>query len=95
MNKVALTSAQFNEQSTSKTVVVDGMNVHYHDVGSGYPVVMLHSYGPGTTGWITFHKVLPALAEHFRCIVRTCPISAAPARWYTRSRCTTRRPGQL
>ena len=46
----------FTEASTSKTVQVDGMNVHYHEVGSGYPLVMLHSYGPGTTGWITFHK---------------------------------------
>ena len=34
---------------------------------------MLHSYGPGTTGWITFHKVLPAFAEHFRCIVMDLP----------------------
>ena len=63
----------FTEQSTSRTVVVDSMNVHYHDVGSGYPLVMLHSYGPGTTGWITFHRVLPALAEHFRCIVMDLP----------------------
>ena len=63
----------FTEASTSKTVQVDGMNVHYHEVGSGYPLVMLHSYGPGTTGWITFHKVLPAFAEHFRCIVMDLP----------------------
>ena len=68
-----MTSDQLTEQSTSKTVVVDGMNVHYHDVGSGYPLVMLHSYGPGTTGWITFHKVLPAFAERFRCIVMDLP----------------------
>ena len=68
-----MTSDQFTEQSTSNTVVVDSMSVHYHDVGSGYPLVMLHSYGPGTTGWITFHKVLPALAEHFRCIVMDLP----------------------
>ena len=61
------------EASTSKTVQVDGMNVHYHEVGSGYPLVMLHSYGPGTTGWITFHKALPAFAEHFRCIVMDLP----------------------
>ena len=63
----------FTEASTSQTVQVDGMNVHYHEVGSGYPLVMLHSYGPGTTGWITFHKVLPAFAEHFRCIVMDLP----------------------
>ena len=66
-------TGSITEASTSKTVQVDGMNVHYHEVGSGYPLVMLHSYGPGTTGWITFHKVLPAFAEHFRCIVMDLP----------------------
>jgi len=45
-----------------------GMNVHYHDVGAGGPVLFLRSYGPGTTTWITFHKVVGALSEHFRCI---------------------------
>ena len=68
-----MTVHAFTEESTSKTVQVDSMNVHYHDVGLGYPLVMLHSYGPGTTGWMTFHKVLPAFAEHFRCIVMDLP----------------------
>ena len=45
-----------------------GMNVHYHDVGAGGPVLFLRSYGPGTTAWITFRKVVGALSEHFRCI---------------------------
>ena len=53
--------------------MVGDMPVHYHDVGEGEPVVMLHSYGPGTTGWITFHKVLPAFAERYRCIVMDLP----------------------
>ena len=66
-------TATFTESSTSRTAQVDGMNVHYHDVGDGDPVVMLHSYGPGTTGWITFHKVLPAFAQHYRCIVMDLP----------------------
>ncbi len=68
-----MTAAAFTEGSTSKTALVNGMTVHYHDVGAGDPLVMLHSYGPGTTGWITFHKVLPAFAEHFRCIVMDLP----------------------
>ena len=49
------------------------MNIHYHDVGQGDPVIFLHSYGPGTTGWITFHKTLPILSQHFRCIVMDLP----------------------
>ena len=49
------------------------MKIHYHDVGSGDPVILLHSYGPGTTGWITFHKAIPVLSQHFRCIVMDLP----------------------
>ncbi len=64
---------EITEQGTSHTVTVDGMLIHYHDVGSGDPLFMLHSYGPGTTGWITFHKVLPVLSQHFRCIVMDLP----------------------
>ena len=65
--------ADFTEQGTSKTVQAEGMDVHYHDVGSGDPIVLLHSYGPGTTGWITFHKILPALAQKYRCIIMDLP----------------------
>jgi 2-hydroxy-6-oxonona-2,4-dienedioate hydrolase len=69
------------EQGTSRTVQVAGpvggrtdrMTVHYHDVGAGDPVLFLHSYGPGTTAWITFHKAIAALAPHFRCILMDLP----------------------
>ena len=47
--------------------------MHYHDIGAGEPVLFLHSYGPGTTAWITFHKVVGALSRHFRCILMDLP----------------------
>lgn len=65
--------AGLTEEGTSKFVEAGGMNIHYHDIGEGDPIIMLHSYGPGTTGWITFHKVLPILSKHFRCIVMDLP----------------------
>ena len=43
------------------------------DVGSGEPVLFLHSYGPGTTAWITFYKTIGAFARHFRCILMDLP----------------------
>jgi pimeloyl-ACP methyl ester carboxylesterase len=49
------------------------MTVHYHDVGSGEPVLFLHSYGPGTTAWITFYKSIGVLSQHFRCILMDLP----------------------
>jgi 2-hydroxymuconate-semialdehyde hydrolase len=67
------TATVLTEAGTSKTVFAGGMNIHYHDVGKGPAVVMLHAYGPGTTGWINFHKVLPEFSKHFRCIVMDLP----------------------
>src|SRR5499426_2625841 len=61
------------EEGTGKTVEAGGMSVHYHDLGSGEPVLFLHSYGPGTTAWITFHKTVGVLSQHFRCILMDLP----------------------
>ncbi len=68
-----IASNGLTEAGTSKTITAGGMNVHYHDVGEGEPVLFLHSYGPGTTAWITFHKTVGALSQHFRCILMDLP----------------------
>ena len=48
-----ITSNGLTEAGTGTTITAGGMpggmNVHYHDVGAGEPVLFLHSYGPGTT----------------------------------------------
>jgi pimeloyl-ACP methyl ester carboxylesterase len=49
------------------------MTIHYHEAGQGEPVIFLHSYGPGTTAWITFHKVLGVLSQHFHCVLMDLP----------------------
>lgn len=67
------TASTFTEENTSKVIAAHGMNVHYHDIGEGEPLIMLHSYGPGTTAWITFHKNFPELSKHFRCIAMDLP----------------------
>ena len=61
------------EAGTSKTIQAGGMTIHYHEAGQGEPIIFLHSYGPGTTAWITFHKTLGVLAQHFRCILMDLP----------------------
>ena len=68
-----IASNGLTEAGTSKTIAAGGMNVHYHDLGEGEPVLFLHSYGPGTTAWITFHKAVGALSQHFRCILMDLP----------------------
>jgi 2-hydroxy-6-oxonona-2,4-dienedioate hydrolase len=61
------------EEGTSRTIEAGGMTIHYHDIGAGDPVFMMHSYGLGTTAWITFFKVFPEFAKHFRCIALDLP----------------------
>lgn len=47
-----------------------GVRIHYHDVGSGFPVVFLHGSGPGASGFSNFQGNFPFFAEHgFRTIV--------------------------
>ena len=66
-------TTQLTEEGTSKTIEAGGMNVHYHDVGEGDPLIMLPSVGPGATAWLTFHKNLPVFSQHFRCIAMDLP----------------------
>ncbi len=61
------------EEGTSRTIEAGGMTIHYHDIGSGDPILMMHSYGHGSTAWITFHKVFPELAKHYRLIAMDLP----------------------
>ncbi len=68
-----IASNGLTEEGTSRTVEAGGMRVHYHDVGAGESVLFLHSYGPGTTAWITFYNTIGVLAQHFRCILMDLP----------------------
>jgi pimeloyl-ACP methyl ester carboxylesterase len=49
------------------------MTIHYHEAGQGAPVLFLHSYGPGTTAGITFHKTIGVFSQHFRCLLMDLP----------------------
>jgi pimeloyl-ACP methyl ester carboxylesterase len=64
---------EFTEENTSRTVQAMGTTIHYHDVGEGEPIIFLHSWGPGCTAWLTWHKVLPVFAKHYRCIAMDLP----------------------
>ena len=58
------TSLSYEE--TSRSTKVGGLTVHYHEAGSGYPLVLLHGAGPGVSAWSNFSGNLPAYSEHFR-----------------------------
>lgn len=47
--------------------------LRYHEAGEGPTLLLLHGSGPGVTGWRNFRGILPAFAEHFRCLVLELP----------------------
>jgi 2-hydroxy-6-oxonona-2,4-dienedioate hydrolase len=65
----------FTEQSTSRTLDFEGDLIHFHDVGRGEPLIMPQAFGPvpGTTAWLSYSKLLPALSQDFRCVLIDYP----------------------
>jgi 4,5:9,10-diseco-3-hydroxy-5,9,17-trioxoandrosta-1(10),2-diene-4-oate hydrolase len=71
-------------EETSRSTKVGGLTVHYHEAGSGYPLVLLHGAGPGVSAWSNFSGNLPAYSEHFRTFLIDQPGfggSEAPAEY--------------
>lgn len=59
--------------ATSRSIALDGGDLHYHEAGAGPPLVLLHGSGPGVSGWANFSGILPHFAKHFRVIVPDLP----------------------
>ena len=48
---------------------LDGFRLHYHDIGTGPVLLMLHGGGPGASAWSNFKQNVPALAARFRLLM--------------------------
>ena len=46
----------------ANSVKTGSFQTNYHDVGSGFPLIMLHGSGPGVSAWANWNKVFPLLA---------------------------------
>jgi pimeloyl-ACP methyl ester carboxylesterase len=65
-----IASNGLTEEGTGKSFIDDaGMPIHYHDIGEGEPIIFLHTWGPGSTSWLTWHKVIGEFSKHFRCLL--------------------------
>jgi pimeloyl-ACP methyl ester carboxylesterase len=49
-------------------ITAGGISTHYHDVGDGAPVMLLHGSGPGVSAWANWQLTIPALAGHARVL---------------------------
>ncbi|MFI6517685.1 alpha/beta fold hydrolase [Spirillospora sp. NPDC050679] len=64
---------ELNYEATARELATDQGVLRYHEAGDGPPLLLLHGSGPGVTGWRNFSGNLPALAEHFRCLILEFP----------------------
>ena len=51
-----------------KSVVAAGIQTNYHDVGEGYPVILVHGSGPGVTAYANWRPNIPYLSQFYRVI---------------------------
>jgi 4,5:9,10-diseco-3-hydroxy-5,9,17-trioxoandrosta-1(10),2-diene-4-oate hydrolase len=66
-------SAALDYDQTSRTTKYNGLPLHYHEAGSGTPLVLLHGAGPGVSAWSNFSGNFAGYAEHFRTILVDMP----------------------
>ena len=52
----------------ANSIVAGGVRTNYHDLGSGFPVLMIHGSGPGVSAWANWRLVMPELARRARVI---------------------------
>lgn len=61
------------EQSTSKFIQTAKWKIHYNEIGTGSPLVLLHGGGPGASGWTNFARNIPYFAERYRVLAFDMP----------------------
>ena len=57
-----------NNPEIGKSILANGIQTNYHELGLGDPVLLIHGSGPGVTGWANWRLTIPALAENFHVI---------------------------
>ncbi|SFO28484.1 4,5:9,10-diseco-3-hydroxy-5,9,17-trioxoandrosta-1(10),2-diene-4-oate hydrolase [Pseudonocardia ammonioxydans] len=57
------------DQSTGKFIQAGPYRIHYHDVGEGPAVIMLHGAGPGASAWSNFSGNVDAFAASHRTLL--------------------------
>lgn len=60
-------------ESTSRSVTLQGGDLHYHEAGNGPPLLLLHGSGPGVSGWANFGANLDFFTRTHRVILPDLP----------------------
>ena len=58
---------------TARWVQTENWGIHYHEMGQGPPLVLLHGSAPGSSGWVNFAENITVLASCFRVLAPDIP----------------------
>lgn len=61
-------SAAIESPELGREISAAGYRTNLHDVGEGFPVMLIHGSGPGVTAWANWRLVMPSLATSRRVI---------------------------
>ena len=61
-------TATISSAAAGRTIDAAGISTHYHEAGSGPPVLLLHGSGPGVSAWANWRLTMPGLARNYRVI---------------------------
>src|SRR5450631_4295917 len=50
------------------SVMAAGIRTNVHDIGEGFPVMLIHGSGPGVSAWANWRLVMPELARQARVV---------------------------
>lgn len=67
MSAVATQAVNANPE-IAKSVEAAGIRTNYHDLGQGFPVLLLHGSGPGVSAWANWRLAMPELAKARRVL---------------------------
>ena len=56
------------KEPDGKYAQAGNLKIHYHELGSGHPLICIHGAGPGASGWSNFKGNVDEFAKHYRTI---------------------------
>jgi pimeloyl-ACP methyl ester carboxylesterase len=62
-----------DKEPEGKYIQARDLRLHYHEFGSGYPVICIHGAGPGASGWSNFKGNIEAFDRQYRVILFDMP----------------------
>ena len=64
---------RIEKEPEGKYISAKNLKLHYHEFGSGYPLICIHGAGPGASGWSNFKGNIDAFGKHYRTILFDMP----------------------